>query len=354
MQVRQWAASYPDMVFAAVPIATGAHHTAQNIAFHEVGRQAIHADPEWRKGRYWETGTVPTRANFMSALATDSDADGGWVGFDVDFCRAVAATIFGDGNKIRVYPVETERDFLQNDDIDVAFHGPSWNFSRELSSGLAFGPVIFHDGQAFLARRASGFQSLEAAGKPSICVQGNTRFASNLLAYVRDTGAEASVREMPGRLSARAAFLGGQCDLLTDDASALVTMTAGQGDAFEILPDRISKEPMAPAVRRADESLLAIVRWTIYAVIEAEEIGITAATINEPVPGRRAIADLFDLPAASALGLSNDWAYRTIKAVGNYGEIYDRNLAGPAMPRMQRGLNENWTRGGLMYAPPLR
>ena len=295
-------------------------------------------------------GIPPESAPGFSAREPSGRASG----FDVDFCRAVAATIFGDGNKIRVYPVETERDFLQNDDIDVAFHGPSWNFSRELSSGLAFGPVIFHDGQAFLARRASGFQSLEGAGKASICVQGNTRFASNLLAYVRDTGAEASVREMPGRLSARAAFLGGQCDLLTDDASALVTMTAGQGDAFEILPDRISKEPMAPAVRRADESLLAIVRWTIYAVIEAEEIGITAATINEPVPGRRAIADLFDLPAASALGLSNDWAYRTIKAVGNYGEIYDRNLAGPAMPRMQRGLNENWTRGGLMYAPPLR
>jgi general L-amino acid transport system substrate-binding protein len=282
------------------------------------------------------------------------DSAGRARGFDVDFCRAVAAAIFGTGERFRALPVATARQFLQSPDLDLVFHGLTWNFTRELTSGLSFGPIIFHDGQAFLARRAPQPRSIRTMARATICVEAGSIFASNLAAYLQDNGLEHPVTPVQGRLSTLDAFLAGRCDLVTADASLLFATTAGRGDGLEILPDRISKEPLAPVVRNEDGQLLTILRWTAYAVIEAEEIGLTAASINDPAPGRRSIAELFDLTASQALGLPANWAYETIRAVGNYGEIYERNLVGAGMATMPRGSNEIWTKGGLLYAPPLR
>jgi general L-amino acid transport system substrate-binding protein len=278
------------------------------------------------------------------------EPDGAAWGFDVDFCRALAAAIFGSGDRVRFVPVDTLRAFLATPTIDVVFHGLTWNFARDVGSGLRFGPVIYHDGQALLVRAATR----DLAGA-RVCVEAPSAFAARLAARIDALALDWTVVARPGRAQAAASFFAGECEAWSADASMLFAAAAAQPGEFAILPERFSKEPLAPVLRAGDERLLVALRWVIYATIEAEEAGLARGTIDDPPEAaRRAAADFHDSRAAEALGLPPHWPHDVVKAVGHYGEIYARNLRRPGQPRHARGANENWTRGGLHYAPPLR
>jgi general L-amino acid transport system substrate-binding protein len=291
-------------------------------------------------------GLAPDRPGF--AVVSGQDA----TGLGADFCRGIAAAIFGRPGSVRFAPVDTIKGFLESD-VDVVFHELTWTFNRELTSGLAFGPVYFFDGQSFLARSAAGLTSAAQLPDATVCAEASTGFVDNLIAFIQDRAPGMRIAVLGTREAAQNGFFAGHCDLLTGDVSDIyaVARSRGGGD-YTILAERLSKEPVAPVVRRADERLLAIVRWSIFAAIEAEELGVTAANVDT-YANWGLFGSLVDRPASSALGLAPDWARSIVRAIGNYGEVYDRNL-GSGNVRMSRGLNELWSRGGLLYSPPLR
>lgn len=301
---------------------------------------------------------IKSRGYLVCGLAPDHDgfalvhgqtsADG----FDADFCRAIAAAIFGSPDHLRFIALATNKEFLDAADVDVVFHELTWTFDRELTSGLAFGPIHFFDGQAFLARDAGGVASAAEFPNASVCVEGGSGFVDNLIAFIQDRAPGMSIAVTGTRAEVEKAFFDGACDLLSGDASEIYSAArARQTGSYVVLADRFSEEPLAPVVRQGDGRLLAIVRWSIDATIEAEELGLTAANAGANDANWGA---LLDLPASAKLGLASDWVRNVIKAVGNYGEIYDRNLGPSGNVRMARGLNALWTQGGLLYSPPLR
>ncbi len=290
------------------------------------------------------------------------DSAGNWTGFDVDFCRAWAAALFNDANAVEFRGLSAQERFtaLQSGEVDVLSRNSTWTYTRDAELGLTFGPVTFYDGQAIMARKdivgdaSAGLDALEGA---NVCVQSGTTTELNLADQFRAAGVNYEPVVFEDQNAAFQAYDEGRCDAITSDRSQLATQ--GQAvlqnyDDHVILDLVMSKEPLAPAVAQGDEKWADVVRWVVFGMIQAEELGITSENVDDfltsedPVV-RRLLGVEGEL--GSKLGLSNDFVYRAIKLVGNYGEVYDRNLS---TYNLARGQNELWTNGGLMYAPPMR
>ncbi|HYD99422.1 MAG TPA: amino acid ABC transporter substrate-binding protein [Alphaproteobacteria bacterium] len=292
-----------------------------------------------------------------------ADSQGNWTGLDVDYCRAVAAAVLGDGQKVKFTPLNAQQRFtaLQSGEIDVLSRNTTWTLTRDGSLGLHFVGVTYYDGQGFMVKKELGLKSATELDGAAVCVQSGTTTELNMADYFRAIGKKFSPVVFESQEEAVSAFFGGRCDAYTGDASTLASIrsvSAKNPDDYVILPEIISKEPLGPSVRRGDDEWFAVNRWVLYALIEAEEKGITQANVEEmrksqdPVV-QRLLGTTGEL-GSKTLGLSNDFAASAIKAVGNYGEIFERNVGRNTPLKLDRGLNALWHKGGLLYAMPLR
>ena len=286
------------------------------------------------------------------------DAGGAWHGFDVDLCRAIAAGIFGDATKIRFKPIDTLVNFVADRDIDVVLRGLTSTSGREISGALRFGPIILYDGQGFLVPKKLGVSSPEQLSGKSICVSTDAAFLTNVRTYFRNRNLTLKAVIKDRRAQATDAFFGGECDAMTADASELaeaVIDKAPNTDDYMILPQQITKEPLAPLLRKGDDQLYDAVRWAIFALIDAEELGINAGNLDRMrASGDPDVKSFFAPAPQGTAGLSQNWTVAVVKAAGNYGEIFDRNLGAKARSKLPRGLSRLWTAGGVLYAPPIR
>ena len=301
-------------------------------------------------------GVNPGLPGFASA-----DAKGNWSGFDDDFCRAIAAAIFGDPNKVKFVPLDTNERFteLQKRKVDVLSRNTTWNLSRETNYALHFAAVSYYDGQGFMVPKARNVESgLELDGT-KICVQSGTTTELNLADYFRANNMKYQEMKFAKMDDVFKAYDSGQCDVLTTDVSRLyaLRLKVSKPNDHVILPDVISKEPLAPVVRQKDDDWFLIVKWTIYAMVNAEELGITSQNIDEALKATKPDVMRFvgtEGTYGEELGLTKDWAARIIRHVGNYGEVYERNVGVESDLGIPRGLNELWNAGGILYAPPIR
>jgi general L-amino acid transport system substrate-binding protein len=286
------------------------------------------------------------------------DAGKDWRGFDVDLCRAIAAAILGDPAKAAFRPIDTLPRFLQSPDIDVVFRGLTWTFGREAQSNVRFGPIVFYDGQTFLVPKRLNVETPEQLSGKLICVSTDVEFMTQLQAYFRARNLTLRTLATARRPEAEDAFFAGQCDAMAADASELaeaVIAKAPQPDDYTILAQQITKEPLAPFMRDDDPQFFDAVRWAIFTLINAEELGITSANVDEMRMSENIeVRRFFAPPPPGTASVGRTWTYDIIKSVGNYGEIYERHLGAKSRARLARGLNRLWTQGGLMYAPPNR
>jgi general L-amino acid transport system substrate-binding protein len=289
------------------------------------------------------------------------DPQGNWTGFDVDFCRAIAAAIFNDPTKVKFVPLTAKDRFtaLQSGEIDVLSRNTTWTLSRDTSLGLDFVAVTYYDGQGFMVRRALKVNSALELNGAAVCVQQGTTSELNLADYFRANQMQLKTVTFATGDEARKAYESGRCDAYTTDSSGLYgerQKLAVPGDHI-VLPEIISKEPLTPAVRHGDSQWTDIVRWTHFAMVDAEELGVTKANVDEKLksddPETRRMLGA-EGQYGEALGLTNDWVYRIVKHVGNYGEVFERNIGQGSPLKIVRGLNALWTKGGLQYGPPFR
>ena len=289
------------------------------------------------------------------------DDKGNWTGFDVDFCRAVASAIFDDPTKATFIPLDANERFreLQNRKVDILSRNSTWSMSRETSFDLYFPAVAYYDGEGFMLPRAKNIDSALALDGSKVCVQSATTTALNLADYFRANNMKYEPITFSKQDEVVKAYESGKCDVLTADVSQLYALRlnlAKPGDHV-ILPDVISKEPLAPVVRERDDDWMLIVKWTLYAMINAEELGVTSKNIDEALKSKK--PDVMRLVGTEGaygeeLGLTKDWAVRIIRHVGNYGEVYERNVGAGSKLGIPRGLNQLWNAGGIQYAPPIR
>jgi general L-amino acid transport system substrate-binding protein len=294
---------------------------------------------------------------------SQADSAGKWSGLDVDVCRAIAASILGDANKVKWVPLVSQQRFaaLQSGEVDILSRNTSWTLTRDASLGLVFTGVTYYDGQGFMVPAKSKVKSAKQLKGATVCVQSGTTTEKNLSEFSRinNLGIKPVVFEKFD--AANAAYFAGRCQAYTTDASGLASIRnkeAKNPAEHVVLPELISKEPLSPAVRRGDDEFFAIAKWVVFGLIEAEEYGITQAKVDElekttkdPAIGRL-LGTTED--TGKLLGLDKQWLARAIKATGNYGEIFERNV-GPKSPLgLPRGSNKLWSQGGLMYAPPVR
>ena len=289
------------------------------------------------------------------------DDKGNWTGFDVDFCRAVAAAIFDDPSKAKFIPLDANERFkeLQNRKVDILSRNSTWSMSRETSYDLYFPAVAYYDGEGFMLPRARNIDSALALDGSKVCVQGDTTTQLNLADYFHANNMKYQEMKFGKLDDVIKAYDSGKCDVLTADVSQLyaLRLNLSHPDDHVILPDIISKEPLAPVVRERDDDWMLIVKWTLYAMINAEELGVTSKNIDEALKSKK--PDVMRLVGTEGnygeeLGLTNDWAVRIIRHVGNYGEVYDRNIGADSKLKIPRGLNQLWSAGGIQYAPPIR
>jgi general L-amino acid transport system substrate-binding protein len=290
-------------------------------------------------------------------LATVDD-QGRYAGLDVDMCRALAAAIFTTADNVRFVETLSVDDFLRTDDIDVVSRRLSWTLERE-GRGLLFGPVMFYDGQSFLVSTHLQAKKLRDLPNARICVVPGAENEFNLNAYLKSHSLPFEKVLIRSVDQAEAELASGRCNVLTADISELGSVRAmmRNGDAFEILQEQISKEPLAQLVRQGDDQFFNILRWTVFAMIAAEELGVTSGNVDAmAASGNLDVKRLLGVVPGNgrALGLDERWAANIIRAVGNYGEAFDRNVGAASRIRLERGLNALWTNGGLMYAPLLR
>jgi len=296
----------------------------------------------------------------VAGFSAPDDA-GNWTGFDVDFCKAVAAAALGDGNKVTYVPLSTTERFtaLQSGDIDLLSRQTTWTLSRDADLGLSFVGVAYYDGQAFMVNRSVGVKSATELDGASVCTETGTTTELNMADYFTANGVSYNPVSFEKADQTITAFSSGRCDVYTTDASALYAqrLSLVDPDNYIILPEVISKEPLGPAVRQGDEQWFKIARWTLNALIEAEELGISMENAedlaaNGTAAQKRLLAAEAD--SSGGLGLDPQWARRAIAAVGNYGEVFERNLGAGSPLKIDRGLNRLWNDGGLLYAPPVR
>ena len=286
------------------------------------------------------------------------DDRGRYTGLDVDVCRALATAIFGVPDKVRFVQAASVDAFLRSNDIDVVSRRLTWTLPRE-GLGLLFGPVTFYDGQGFLVPRARQIKTLGQLSKARICVEPGGVHEFNLDAYFQSHDMAFTKVPLKSLDQAEGELSAGRCDALTADVSMLgsVRSLMRTGGSFDILREQISKEPMAPLVRQGDDQFFNILRWTVLAMIAAEELGVTSGNVTAKMASNDLDVKrlLGVLPGnGRALGVDEKWAYNIVRAVGNYGEVFERNVGMRSPVRFERGLNALWTDGGLMYAPLLR
>lgn len=290
-----------------------------------------------------------------------SDEKGNWRGMDVDICRGLSAAIFGDPDKIKFIPLTATERFtaLQSGEIDILSRNTTWTMTRDTALGLNFTGVTYYDGQGFMVRKKLGIASVLELSGSTICTQAGTTTEMNVSDFFDS-------KNMPYRLLTFAkteetvrAYESGQCDAFTADASQLysVRLKLSKPDTHMVLPEIISKEPLGPVVRQGDDQWFNLVKWTVFALINAEEHGINRANVDEMRSSSN--PDILRLLGVEGdlgkkLGLDNDWAVRLISAVGNYGEIFDRNVGKGSPLNIARGINRLWNQGGILYAPPVR
>jgi len=292
---------------------------------------------------------------------SNPDDKGNWSGFDVDFCRAVAAAIFNDPKKAKFIPLDANERFkeLQNRKVDILSRNTTWSMSREENYDLYFPAVAYYDGQGFMLPRARNIDSALDLNDSKVCVQDGTTTQLNLSDYFRTNNMKYTEVKLPKLEEVIQAYESGKCDTFTADVSQLfaLRLNMSKPDDHVILPDVISKEPLAPVVRQRDDEWMMIVKWTLYAMINAEELGVTSKNIDEALKSKK--PDVMRLVGTEGsygedLGLTKDWAVRIIRNVGNYGEVYERNIGSESKLKIPRGLNQLWSAGGIQYAPPIR
>ena len=293
---------------------------------------------------------------------SNPDAQGRWTGIDTDICRAVAAAVLGDAKKARFVPLSSKESFtaLQSGTVDLLTRNTTWTQTRDTALGLNFVATIFYDGQAFMVRRGVGVDSAEQLDGATVCVNAGTTTELNLADYFRARKMRYTPVVFEKSDEVLAAYQAGRCDAYTTDQSGLYAQRLKLRDrnAHTILPDVISKEPLGPVVRQGDDAWFDIVRWTVFALINAEELGVGQTNVDEM---RVATADPrirrllgADGRAGANMGLDAEWALRAIRQVGNYGELFDRHLGKGSPLMIDRGMNRLWNKGGLLYAPPIR
>ncbi len=303
-------------------------------------------------------GVNPSLPGFSAA-----DSQGVWAGLDVDVCKAVAATVMGDAAKVKWVPLNASQRFavLQSGEIDLLSRNTTWTLTRDASLGMAFTGVTYYDGQGFMVPKKTKITSAKQLKGATVCVQSGTTTEKNLSDFSKAAGLAIKPVVFDTQEATNKAYFAGRCQAYTTDASGLASVRnkeASNPDDHLILPDLISKEPLGPSVRRGDDEFFTIVKWVVFALLEAEEYGITQANVDQmkadskdPVV-QRILGTSED--TGKLLGLDKDWAYRAIKATGNYGEIFERNVGPKSALKLPRGVNNLWNKGGLMYAPPIR
>jgi general L-amino acid transport system substrate-binding protein len=304
-------------------------------------------------------GYVQCGVNTGLAGFAQPDSKGEWKGLDVDMCRAVAAAMFGDAKKVRYTPLTAQQRFtaLQSGEVDMLARNTTWTITRDTSLGLNFAGVNFYDGQGFMVPKKLGVKSAKQLNGATVCVQPGTTTELNLADYFRANRMTFKPVVIEKLEEVNNAYFSGRCDVLTTDVSGLVSVRGSRAPNpadHVILPEVISKEPLGPVVRHGDDRWFDVVKWSLNAMIEAEELGLTSKNIDQQASSTNPSIQRF-IGASGDIGkmlaLDNKWAYNIVKQVGNYGESYEENLKPLGF---ERGVNELWTKGGIMYAPPLR
>ena len=291
-----------------------------------------------------------------------ADAKGKYVGLDVDVCRAVAAAVFGDAEKVKYSPLTAKERFtaLQSGEVDILSRNTTWTSSRDAAMGLNFTGVAYYDGQGFLVNKKLGVASARELDGATVCIQAGTTTELNLADYFRAHNLKFTPITYDTSDESAKSLESGRCDVLTSDQSQLYAqrIKLAAPDDYVVLPEVISKEPLGPAVRQGDEEWFDVVRWTLYAQLNAEELGVSSANVEELAKSTKN-PDIARLLGAEGeygkdLKLNKDWAVQIVKQVGNYGEIFERNVGASSQLKIERGLNALWNKGGLQYAPPVR
>ena len=310
-----------------------------------------------------QRGTINCGVSTGVAGFSAPDSQGNWSGLDADTCRALAAAVLGDAKKVNFVPLNSQQRFaaLQAGEVDLLSRNTTWTLTRDASLGFHFVAITYFDGQGFLVPKKLKITSPKQLKNAEVCVQSGTTNEKNVADYFRANNIKVKPVVFEGFEASFKAFFAGRCQAYTTDVSGLAGLRnkeAKNPDDYVILPDLISKEPLGPLVRRGDDEWFADVKWVIYALIEAEEYGLTQANVDEqkanshdPVV-QRILGTSDDM--GKLLGLDKDWAWRAIKAVGNYGEIFERNVGPKSVLQLPRGANNLWSKGGLIYAPPVR
>ena len=289
------------------------------------------------------------------------DDKGNWTGLDVDICRAVAAAVFNDPTKVKFVPLSAKDRFtaLQSGEIDVLSRNTTWTVSRDTSLGANFTGVTYYDGQGFLVKKSLKVNSALELNSASVCVQTGTTTEQNLADYFKGNNMKYEVIAFGTADETVKAYESGRCDVFTTDVSQLYAQRLKLANPADhaVLPEVISKEPLGPMVRHGDDQWFDIVKWTLFAMLTAEEMGVTQKNVDEMAKSdkpdfKRVFGTEGNL--GEQLGLSKDWVSRIVKAVGNYGESFDRNVGAGSKLGIARGLNQLWNKGGIQYAPPIR
>lgn len=298
----------------------------------------------------------------LSGFASQ-DSNGNWTGLDIDFCKAVAAAVFGDATKVKYTPLSAKDRFpaLQSGEVDLLARNTTWSLSRDTQLGFNFRPVNYYDGQGFMVRSSLNVKSALELSGAAVCVQAGTTTELNLADYFKRHNLEYKPVVFEKQEEVNAAYNSGRCDVYTTDQSGLYSVRLGLANPAEhvVLPEIISKEPLGPAVRQGDDQWFDIVSWVHYAMVNAEEFGITQANVEEMKKSenpdiKRFLGQEAESTLGKDLGLDNNWAVNIIAAVGNYGESFERNVGEGSPLKIARGLNALWSNGGLQYAPPPR
>ncbi|MGI9274993.1 MAG: amino acid ABC transporter substrate-binding protein [Endozoicomonas sp.] len=289
------------------------------------------------------------------------DEKGNWSGMDVDVCRAVSAAVLGDASKVKFIPLTAKERFtaLQSGEIDVLSRNTTWTLTRDATLGLNFAGVSYYDGQGFMVSKNLGVTSAKQLDGAAVCIQAGTTTELNLADYFRINGMKYQPVVFDTSDGTAKGFDAGRCDVLTSDQSQLyaLRLRLSNPDKAVVLPEVISKEPLGPLVRQGDDQWFNIVKWTLSAMINAEELGLTSGNIDgnksSANPGVRRFLGL-EGPKGKGMNLTDDWAHQVVRQVGNYGEVFERNIGESTPLGIERGLNALWSDGGILYAPPFR
>lgn len=309
-----------------------------------------------KKNGFLKCGTHTGLAGF--ALP---DKNGVWQGFDVDYCRAIAAAVLNDPSKVQFVPLTTKDRFtaLQSGEVDILVRNSTWTLSRDTTLGLNFAAINYYDGQGFMVHKKLGVQTAKALDGASICTEQGTTTELNLADFFRRNNIKYQIVSFVSSDETIKAYETGRCDAYTTDASALYgqRLLLANPDEHIVLPDIISKEPLGPVVRQGDDQWFDIAKWTHFALLNAEEFGVGKSNVGDMTKSenpevRRLLGTEGDF--GTSLGLTNDWVVRMVQQVGNYGEMFERNFGKGTALQMKRGANELWLKGGLQYAPPVR